>query len=432
MIGGDGRKVIIERMVHMRNRNWKHTIALLAASIVAAQMGTAGMVSYAEEETTATTPTTQTETTTTTIHIDYATKVEYDNSPLAVGETRAVRFYHPGTNSASGADIGEVSDNISYTYDEGSDTIYITALAAGDAKMYIRESDCAFGAYVNLAITEATTTTTQTETTTTTAVFCYATKVEYDNSPLAVGETRAVRFYHPETNSASGADIGEVSDNISYTYDEGSDTIYITALAAGDAKMYIRESDCAFGAYVNLTVTEAKQKLTLDDVVTLAQKGEALTWSDFESYAGQDIGSGIHLMQYKIDDTYTLKVGGGHLDVPPEFITLESADGRSIDIRTEDVSAFLNPAPAETTVPETEPTTAPETSTTTQTEAPTTTTVTTTASATTTAATTTAAKGGSTSSPKTGEGGYLEMLSLVTALVTVTGTASVLHRKKKD
>lgn len=131
--------------------------------------------------TTTETTTTTTESSTTTIIFDYATKVEYDDSPMEIGETRAVRFYHPETGTAANAQFMEVSDNITYEYEEGSDTVYITATASGDAKMYILAEGCAFGAYVNLEVlngelttttttdttTATTTTTTETETTTT-------------------------------------------------------------------------------------------------------------------------------------------------------------------------------------------------------------------------------------------------------------------------
>ena len=125
--------------------------------------------------------------------------------------------------------------------------MYVTALSEGSAKLYIRESDCAFGAYAYLTVEEETTTTT-------TPVIDYATQLEYDNSPMAVGETRAIRFYHPKTNTAKGGSIYEVSENLSISYEEGSDTVYVTALSEGSAKLYIRESDCAFGAYAYLTV----------------------------------------------------------------------------------------------------------------------------------------------------------------------------------
>jgi len=192
-------------------------------------------------------------TTTTTVVPDYATRLDYDDSPMAVGETRAIRFYHPVTNTAAGGSIYEVSDNLSVSYEEGSDTVYVTALSEGSAKLYIRESDCAFGAYAYLTVEE--------ETTTTTIVPDYTTRLDYDDSPMAVGETRAIRFYHPVTNTAAGGSIYEVSDNLSVSYEEGSDTVYVTALSEGSAKLYIRESDCAFGAYVYLTVEEEEPVL---------------------------------------------------------------------------------------------------------------------------------------------------------------------------
>ena len=84
------------------------------------------------------------------------------------------------------------------------------------------------------------------------------------------------------------------------------------------------------------------RKLTLDDVVLLSQKGDALTWSDFERYQGREIGSGLYIMRYEIDDLFDVLVGG-YSDETPWYIYLcvnsESED--RIDIRTEDVSTFI-------------------------------------------------------------------------------------------
>ncbi len=88
--------------------------------------------------------------------------------------------------------------------------------------------------------------------------------------------------------------------------------------------------------------TESQRKLTLDDVVMLSQKGDALTWSDFERYQGQEIGSGLYIMCYEIDELFDVLVGGVP-DETPWYISLKvnyEADG-SIDIRTEDVSTFI-------------------------------------------------------------------------------------------
>ena len=108
--------------------------------------------------------------------------------------------------------------------------------------------------------------------------------------------------------------------------------------------------------------TPAK-KLTIEDVIALSQKGEALTWDDFAEYESTDIGSGLYVLQYKIDEEFTLLIGGPDLSIAPLYIYLVKADESSIDIRTEDVEAFVNATEPETTEPETtEPeTTEPET-----------------------------------------------------------------------
>ncbi len=83
-------------------------------------------------------------------------------------------------------------------------------------------------------------------------------------------------------------------------------------------------------------------KLTLDDVILLSKKGDALTWSDFERYQGDDVGSGLYIMRYEIDELFDVLVGGVP-DETPMYIKLrvnnEAED--SIDIRTENVSTFI-------------------------------------------------------------------------------------------
>ena len=84
------------------------------------------------------------------------------------------------------------------------------------------------------------------------------------------------------------------------------------------------------------------RELTLDDVIMLSQKGDVLTWSDFEQYQGREIGSGLYIMQYEIDELFEVWVGGVP-DEKPMYIYLrvnnEAED--CIDIRTENVSAFI-------------------------------------------------------------------------------------------
>ncbi len=67
--------------------------------------------------------------------------------------------------------------------------------------------------------------------------------------------------------------------------------------------------------------------LSLDEVSDLAQKGEELTWEDFEAYSFEDIGSGLHIRKYEIDDDYHVLVGGRSIDIDPMYIYLVKTNG---------------------------------------------------------------------------------------------------------
>lgn len=109
---------------------------------------------------------------------------------------------------------------------------------------------------------------------------------------------------------------------------------------------YYRVQDDDFSRYLqNICAgyqrADALPRLTLDDVVTLSKNGNALSWPDFERYQGWEVGSGLYIMRYEIDELFDVLVGGVP-DETPWYIYLRvnnEADDR-IDIRTEDVSAF--------------------------------------------------------------------------------------------
>ena len=119
--------------------------------------------------------------------------------------------------------------------------------------------------------------------------------------------------------------------------------------------MWLAEGSDNF-VFVNLTdgavfqYREGKPRMTLDDVRTLAQKGEALTWEDLLVYDGEDVGSG-YIRHFPIDEQYLLSVSDGKRTGTPQKVILMRADddgiyrsgaGFSIDIRTDDVEAFLS------------------------------------------------------------------------------------------
>ena len=90
----------------------------------------------------------------------------------------------------------------------------------------------------------------------------------------------------------------------------------------------------------------SQQPLSLEQVVELARKGEALTWEDFDGFRHYETGSGLYIRVYEIDEKFTLKIGGGEVGpkASPMYIYLEADTGVSdyIDIRQEDVAAFIS------------------------------------------------------------------------------------------
>lgn len=87
-----------------------------------------------------------------------------------------------------------------------------------------------------------------------------------------------------------------------------------------------------------------KPKLTLEDVLSLSKKGDALTWSDFEQYAYIETGSGLYIRVYEINEMFELWIGGAGPDSDPMYIYLSLAEALDtrIDIRDGGVEAFIS------------------------------------------------------------------------------------------
>lgn len=88
---------------------------------------------------------------------------------------------------------------------------------------------------------------------------------------------------------------------------------------------------------------ETLPRLTLDDVIRLAERGEALTWADFDGYDHIDTGSGLYIRVYPIDEIFSLWIGGGSTEESPMYIYLALADNMDVrvEIRQDDVKAFI-------------------------------------------------------------------------------------------
>jgi len=83
-------------------------------------------------------------------------------------------------------------------------------------------------------------------------------------------------------------------------------------------------------------------KLTIEAVKSLAKKGDNLSWDDFKSYGGNEIGSGLYIMAYPINNKYELLIGGGSPQESPMYVNLFNKSTRKyIDIRHEDIDKFI-------------------------------------------------------------------------------------------
>lgn len=81
--------------------------------------------------------------------------------------------------------------------------------------------------------------------------------------------------------------------------------------------------------------------LTLNELKTIAQKGELISWEDFAPFDGRDVGFGLYIMNYPMTEPYYLRVGGVP-DETPMYIRLHSVDTEEyIDIRHERIDDFV-------------------------------------------------------------------------------------------
>lgn len=91
--------------------------------------------------------------------------------------------------------------------------------------------------------------------------------------------------------------------------------------------------------------TENTNNLTLDKLKEMiAEKGANLTWSDFKDYSSTDVGFGLYILLYKINEDYNLYIGGYNEKEEPLYIRLVSTkdENRFIDIREDNIDDFLS------------------------------------------------------------------------------------------
>ncbi|MCL6602727.1 MAG: hypothetical protein K6T94_07625 [Paenibacillus sp.] len=95
-----------------------------------------------------------------------------------------------------------------------------------------------------------------------------------------------------------------------------------------------------FSACDNRVGKSSDDILTLSELRILTQKGEELTWKDFNAYPFEDIGSGLYIRKYEVDGDYHLLISGRSISKAPDTIYLVKTNGEQIDIRYGDIDNF--------------------------------------------------------------------------------------------
>lgn len=120
--------------------------------------------------------------------------------------------------------------------------------------------------------------------------------------------------------------------------------IYLSGKGKGRIDIRYESVDEFLGEKVPLYAVDSENGnlLTIEKVKELAKKGEDLTWSDFEEFSGVDVGSGMYIMVYPVEDTdYRVTVGGSP-DRKPMYIHFGKGDGNYIDLRKDSIDDFLS------------------------------------------------------------------------------------------
>lgn len=169
------------------------------------------------------------------------------------------------------------------------------------------------------------------------------------------------RRYIYAIDSNSAAEISNITFNDSYsTYSDSGETSKwfkdwcesFTNQITGDKLPgingeWINDEWTAYEEYVNGEWVAAddgsyswKWYITNEEIISLSlEKAEEITWTDFEDYCGEDVGSGLYIMKYPIAERegMYLLVGGGSMEEKPYYVRLFCEETEEVvDIRSEE------------------------------------------------------------------------------------------------
>lgn len=65
------------------------------------------------------------------------------------------------------------------------------------------------------------------------------------------------------------------------------------------------------------------QLLTIDDLKSIVQKGQAIPWEDFAAYDERNVGFGLYIMLYSMAKPYYVTIGGIPEETPHRKWTIQ-------------------------------------------------------------------------------------------------------------
>ncbi|MBO4496462.1 MAG: hypothetical protein J5752_11485 [Clostridiales bacterium] len=69
------------------------------------------------------------------------------------------------------------------------------------------------------------------------------------------------------------------------------------------------------------------KKISIEEINKIKNQ-DSITWNDFALYEGEDIGSGLFIFRYDVENGGYLLVSGRSMDNDPEKIIFVSSDGK--------------------------------------------------------------------------------------------------------
>ena len=138
----------------------------------------------------------------------------------------------------------------------------------------------------------------------------------------------------------------------------GSDLVFIEKNSSNFIYVKVKTGEkfhCTGEAFKPVDVVDTllyhggDQKLTLNDVISLSEKGYELGWSDFDKYKYYETGSGLYIRVYPINERFEVWIGGSAMpdqDDTPMYIYLRPSlindVDQKIDIRDGGVTEFIS------------------------------------------------------------------------------------------